>query len=252
MQTVGNFVKTVKLYGNVVLTNEDEQVAMNTRGILLGMALAISALASGCAPVIHAGLPDPKLTERDKKMMALAEPDEWRIPDIRNQVEYQTSESPGTIIVDTRSRHLYFVLPNQEAIEYRIATGVEAYAWSGRATVGQMKEWPTWMPTASIMERWPEFRAYIAHGPLEGRWDNPLGARSISFRAITTRSTASTAPTNRRKSARRSPPAASACATWTRSTFTTASTSARRCWCCSRLNVREFAGLSGTAAHRNS
>jgi len=175
----GTFVKTVKLYGNVVLTNEDEQVAMNTRGILLGMAMAISALASGCAPVIHAGLPDPKLTERDKKMMALAEPDEWRIPDIRNKVEYQTSERPGTIIVDTRSRHLYFVLPNQEAIEYRIATGVEAYAWSGRATVGQMKEWPTWMPTASIMERWPEFRAYIAHGPLEGRWDNPLGARAL-------------------------------------------------------------------------
>jgi len=152
---------------------------MNTRVILLGMALAISALASGCAPVIHAGLPDPKLTERDKKMMALAEPDEWRIPDIRNKVEYQTSERPGTIIVDTRSRHLYFVLPDQEAIEYRIATGVEAYAWSGRATVGQMKEWPTWMPTASIMERWPEFRAYIAHGPLEGRWDNPLGARAL-------------------------------------------------------------------------
>ena len=152
---------------------------MNTRVILLGMALAISALASGCAPVIHAGLPDPKLTERDKKMMALAEPDEWRIPDIRNKVEYHTSERPGTIIVDTRSRHLYFVLPDQEAIEYRIATGVEAYAWSGRATVGQMKEWPTWMPTASIMERWPEFRAYIAHGPLEGRWDNPLGARAL-------------------------------------------------------------------------
>ena len=71
-----------------------------------------------------------------------------------------------------------------------IATGAEAYGWTGRAEVGAMKEWPTWMPTASIMERWPEFKAYIAHGPLEG----PLGqsararARSTSIRATTTRS----------------------------------------------------------------
>ena len=152
---------------------------MKTSVFFVGLALAASALVSGCTPVVQAGLPDPQLTERDKQMMALAEPDEWRIPDIRSKVEYQTSERPGTIIVDTRSKHLYFVLPDHEAIEYRIATGVEAYAWSGRATVGQMKEWPTWMPTASIMERWPEFRAYIAHGPLEGRWDNPLGARAL-------------------------------------------------------------------------
>jgi lipoprotein-anchoring transpeptidase ErfK/SrfK len=141
--------------------------------------LAISAIVGGCMPIIQSGLPEPRLTERDKRMMALAQPDEWRIQDIRTKVQYHTNERRGTIIVDTGSKHLYYVLPNNEAIEYRIATGAEAYGWSGRATVGQMKEWPTWMPTASIMERWPEFRAYIAHGPLEGRWDNPLGARAL-------------------------------------------------------------------------
>ena len=100
-------------------------------------------------------------------------------PGYPNQGSVPHEREAGTIIVDTGSKHLYYVLPNNEAIEYRIATGAEAYGWSGRATVGQMKEWPTWMPTASIMERWPEFRAYIAHGPLEGRWDNPLGARPL-------------------------------------------------------------------------
>ena len=30
-----------------------------------------------------------------------------------------------------------------------------------------MKEWPTWMPTASIMERWPQFQVYKQHGPLK-------------------------------------------------------------------------------------
>jgi lipoprotein-anchoring transpeptidase ErfK/SrfK len=152
---------------------------MKTNGLFLAIALAVSALVSGCQQIVQSGLPDPKLTARDKQMMALAEPDEWRIPTTRNKVAYVTSERPGTIIVDTGPRNLYYVLPGNEAIQYRVATGAEAYGWTGRASVGQMKEWPTWMPTASIMERWPEFRAYIAHGPLEGRWDNPLGARAL-------------------------------------------------------------------------
>jgi lipoprotein-anchoring transpeptidase ErfK/SrfK len=154
-------------------------MGMNTKVLLVGIVLAVSAMASGCTPIIQSGLPDPKLTERDKRIMAFAEPDEWRIPDIRYKVHYRTSEPPGTIVVDTGSRHLYYVLPHGEAIEYRIATGAEAYGWTGRATVGQMKEWPTWMPTASIMERWPEFKVYLTHGPLQGRWDNPLGARAL-------------------------------------------------------------------------
>ena len=145
---------------------------------ILLIALAVAAV-SGCMPVVQSGLPDPKLTERDKQMMARAEPDEWRIPDVRSKVRYSTHEMPGTIVVDTGSRHLYYVLPHGEAIEYRIATGAEAYGWTGRAVVGQMKEWPTWMPTASIMERWPQFKVYLKHGPLEGRWDNPLGARAL-------------------------------------------------------------------------
>jgi lipoprotein-anchoring transpeptidase ErfK/SrfK len=145
---------------------------------ILLIVLAVAAV-SGCMPVLQSGLPDPKLTERDKQMMARAEPDEWRIPDVRSKVRYSTHEMPGTFVVDTGSRHLYYVLPHGEAIEYRIATGAEAYGWTGRALVGQMKEWPTWMPTASIMERWPQFKVYLEHGPLEGRWDNPLGARAL-------------------------------------------------------------------------
>jgi lipoprotein-anchoring transpeptidase ErfK/SrfK len=152
---------------------------MKTNGVFLGLALAVAALTSGCQPIIQSGLPDPQLTERDKKMMALAEPDEWRIPDVRSKIQYQTDERPGTIIVNTGSNYLYYVLPRGEAIQYRIASGAEYMGWTGRATVGVMKEWPTWMPTASIMERWPEFKVYLSHGPLQGQWDNPLGARAL-------------------------------------------------------------------------
>ena len=152
---------------------------MRANGIFLGAALVISVMTSGCQPIIQSGLPDPKLTERDKQMMALADPDEWSIPDVRSKIQYRTDEKPGTIIVDTGSNYLYYVLPRGEAIQYRIASGAEYMGWTGRAAVGQMKEWPTWMPTASIMERWPEFKVYLSHGPLQGQWDNPLGARAL-------------------------------------------------------------------------
>jgi lipoprotein-anchoring transpeptidase ErfK/SrfK len=152
---------------------------MRTNGFLAGLILAAGLMLSGCQSVIESGLPDPQLTARDKQMMALAEPDEWRIPDTRYRIQYQTNEPPGTIIVDTGSNYLYYVLPHGQAIKYRIASGAEYMGWTGRATVKVMKEWPTWMPTASIMERWPEFKVYLSHGPLQGQWDNPLGARAL-------------------------------------------------------------------------
>ena len=210
---------------------------MKTNAVIVGLVLGVAGLVSGCTPVIQSGLPDPQLSARDKQMMALAEPDEWTIPNRRSIVQYQTPEKPGTIIVDTTNNYLYYILPHGQAVQYRIASGAEYMGWTGRAEVGAMKEWPTWMPTASIMERWPQFQVYKQHGPLEGRWDNPLGARALYlFQINVTRSSASTAPTSRRKSAGMSPRAASACATWTRSTSMVGCASARLWWSSASLH----------------
>ena len=155
---------------------------MKTNVLILAIVFAIGALASACTPVVQSGLPDPPLTARDKRMMALADPQEWRIPDVRNKVQYSTNEPPGTIIIDTGSNYLYYVLPRGEAIQYRIASGAEYMGWTGRATVGQMKEWPTWMPTASIMERWPQFRVLYRPRPASGPVGQPAGrARALPF-----------------------------------------------------------------------
>jgi lipoprotein-anchoring transpeptidase ErfK/SrfK len=153
---------------------------MSRKIAAFGAILVASAALAGCQSVLPLGsVPDPKLTARDREMMALAPPSEYQIPIVRVEVSYPTSQPPGTIVIDTSARNLYFVLPGKKAIQYRVATGAEAYGWTGEARVGRMVEWPTWMPTASIMERWPEFRAYIAHGPLAGAYDNPLGARAL-------------------------------------------------------------------------
>ena len=154
---------------------------MALRSLATVAVILMGALLAGCQSTIVGGasVPDPQLSARDKQMMALAPPEEFKIPIDRVQVPDPTGEPAGTIVIDTSTRHLYFVLPNKQAIRYRVATGAEAYGWTGRATIGHMTEWPTWMPTASIMERWPEFKVYLSHGPLAGAYDNPLGARAL-------------------------------------------------------------------------
>jgi lipoprotein-anchoring transpeptidase ErfK/SrfK len=146
----------------------------------IGAVLIASVILSGCQALGPAAfVPDPKLSARDQEMMALAPPSEQSIPIVRIEVPNTTGQPPGTIVIDTGAKNLYFTLPNKRAVQYKVATGADAYGWTGEARVGRMVEWPTWMPTASIMERWPEFRAYIAHGPLAGAYDNPLGARAL-------------------------------------------------------------------------
>ena len=153
---------------------------MTGKGFLIAAALAAGAMLSGCSPMdTQTATLETHLNPHDKAMMALAPPEEWSIPIVRNRIADPTGEAPGTIVVDTNQHNLYFVLPGKQAIQYKVATGAEAYGWTGRATVGHMTEWPQWMPTASIMDRWPEFKVYLKHGPLAGAYDNPLGARAL-------------------------------------------------------------------------
>jgi lipoprotein-anchoring transpeptidase ErfK/SrfK len=153
---------------------------MALKSLAIAAVLLGGALLGGCqSTLIGSSVPDPKLTPRDKEMMALAPLEESRIPIARYQVPDPTGEPAGTIVIDTTAKNLYYVLPGKQAIAYKVATGAEAYGWTGTATVGHMVEWPTWMPTASIMQRWPEFQAYRAHGPLAGAYENPLGARAL-------------------------------------------------------------------------
>lgn len=92
-------------------------------------------------------------------------------------VRFKTPEKPGTILVKTHRRRLFFVLGDGYAIRYGVAVGKEGFDWAGIAKVGRKVEWPTWTPPASMIERRPELAKY-ANG-MPGGEDNPLGARAI-------------------------------------------------------------------------
>lgn len=84
------------------------------------------------------------------------------------------AERPGTVVINTRTRHLYLVEPNGLARRYGVAVGNAGYSWSGRAVVGRKAQWPAWHPTPSMRAQTPGLPARIAPGAA-----NPLGARAL-------------------------------------------------------------------------
>ncbi len=100
-------------------------------------------------------------------------------PEFRRQIiSYQTTEAPGTIIVNTRERHLYYILPDGQAMRYGISVGKAGFAWSGNAYVAWKQEWPNWHPPKEMAERRPEIAKFVEGGMNPGL-ENPLGARAM-------------------------------------------------------------------------
>jgi len=96
---------------------------------------------------------------------------------LRHEVDYDTPQPPGTIVVDPGQRFLYLVRPEGRAIRYGIGVGREGFAWSGTARVARKAHWPTWTPPGTMIKRQPELREYASGMP--GGPDNPLGARAL-------------------------------------------------------------------------
>lgn len=88
-----------------------------------------------------------------------------------------TGEQPGTIVVQLQERHLYYVLPGNEAIRYGVGIGRDGFRWSGRANIQYGRKWPTWTPPAEMIARKPELEKWRGGQP--GGLDNPLGARAL-------------------------------------------------------------------------
>jgi lipoprotein-anchoring transpeptidase ErfK/SrfK len=133
-------------------------------------------LLGGCMQATLQPASTASMTPRDRQLLAHPPYAQASVPEAfqRHIVDYPRREAPGTILVDTDARFLYYVLPQGKAIRYGVAVGEEAMAWSGVATVGKMAEWPDWIPTREIQERLGPYPSRVSGGPA-----NPLGARGI-------------------------------------------------------------------------
>ena len=107
----------------------------------LSCALALSVSLAGCN---FKGTPDPVLSKRDTEWMALVPKVEEDRIFARYLVADLTGEAPGTVVVDTKERQLYFVLPDRKAMRYGVTVGDEAFGWTGTARIARKAEWPAW------------------------------------------------------------------------------------------------------------
>ena len=96
----------------------------------------------------------------------------------RQIVRYNSGEKPGTIIVDTPKRFLYYVLPGRKAVRYGIGVGRDGFAWEGNAYIAWKQAWPKWTPPKEMVERQPSLKKYAENGQ-PGGLKNPLGARAL-------------------------------------------------------------------------
>ena len=136
--------------------------------VFAGLALA-GCMRSG--PVF-----DANFTARDKQQLANPPYQQASIPPTyqRQVVPYHRKEAPGSILVDTDGRYVYYVLPGGRAIRYGAIVGENGQAWSGVATVGRKEEWPGWTPTEGEKRRLGPLPTYV-----EGGAHNPMGARAL-------------------------------------------------------------------------
>ena len=154
--------------------------------MILGMA---SMVASG----LHAqGLPpgayaDPRGPYLDQPLgvpvqpgYGYGAPDESYAPEraypttTRQVVQAPMRQPKGTVVIDTRSRHLYLMLGDGKALSYGIGVGREGFRWKGKAHVGRKAQWPGWTPPAAMLKRRPDLPRHMPGGI-----DNPLGARAL-------------------------------------------------------------------------
>jgi len=145
-------------------------------GLVLLVVGLLGLVLGGCMQATLAPSTDANFTSRDRQLLAHPPYARADIPESyrRHVVDYSRREAPGTILVDTDARYLYYVLPQGKAIRYGVAVGEEALAFSGVAAVGRMAEWPDWIPTPEIQARLGPYPPRVPGGPA-----NPLGARAL-------------------------------------------------------------------------
>ena len=132
-------------------------------GLLAGILTVSTAQAMQDISIFNYPPADPN---------AQTEPESSPIP--RELVDYDGDYSPGTIVVNTEERRLYFVLPDHQAVKYAVGVGRPGFEWTGVHHIAAKREWPDWTPPAEMLKRRPDLPLHMAGGI-----DNPLGARAL-------------------------------------------------------------------------
>jgi lipoprotein-anchoring transpeptidase ErfK/SrfK len=93
---------------------------------------------------------------------------------LKQEVDYDGKEAPGTIIINTPEHLLYLVESGGKALRYGVGVGRPGFTWAGVHNITNKREWPDWTPPDDMLKRRPDLPRHMAGGP-----ENPLGARAM-------------------------------------------------------------------------
>jgi lipoprotein-anchoring transpeptidase ErfK/SrfK len=96
------------------------------------------------------------------------------VPKSPQTARFQNGFAPGSIVIDTAGRKLYYTLSKSSAYVYPIAVGKQGFAWTGVERVSRIEDWPDWIPPAEMRQRKPGLPVRMTGGIR-----NPLGAKAI-------------------------------------------------------------------------
>ena len=156
------------------------------RCLLLVPVLALAACQTAMQAPAPIAVPqyDPRITayygevQDGEHLIPAIDPRIVAPENIRQVVDFQTSEPAGTVVVDPYGHHLYLVMEGGQAMRYGIGVGRAGFAFAGTASVARKAAWPGWTPTQNMLRREPDRYGPYAGG-VDGGLGNPLGARAL-------------------------------------------------------------------------
>jgi len=81
---------------------------------------------------------------------------------------------PGTVIVSTQARKLYYVFSSGRALSFPVGVGRKGKQWAGTTHITEKRVRPAWAPPPSVKKVEPWLPDVIPPGP-----KNPMGTRAL-------------------------------------------------------------------------
>ena len=93
----------------------------------------------------------------------------------REVVPFDDTVEPGTVVVRTQERRLYYVQGDGTALRYRVAVGRPGKQWYGDAAIAGKYVRPAWSPPDEVRRDNPKLPDVVPSGAPS----NPMGAAAL-------------------------------------------------------------------------
>ena len=159
--------------------NQEPESPMRLNSLLVAAGLVLATALAGCSTDGTTTMFTSDYGSRKDMGYQIPAVPVMKVPSQyrRQVVKYQTTEKPGTIIVETCTKHLDYIMPNGKAVRYGIGVGKEGFEWKGTTRIAMKKEWPVWTPPPAMIKRRPDLAKWS--GGMPGGPQNALGARAM-------------------------------------------------------------------------